>query len=74
MSNFADREQSQSSFSKNQESFEIISNLMFSAAQRSKIADIVAIVVRQLQTQQSISSSTTETQSINQSATEYIKK
>ncbi len=74
MSNFADREQSQSSFSKNQESFEIISNLMFSAAQRSEIADIVAIVVRQLQTQQSISSSTTETQSINQSATEYIKK
>jgi hypothetical protein len=67
-------EQHQSSFFTNQRSFETTFDSMFFAAQRTKIADIVAVVVRFIQMQQSISFSTTESQSINSSSAEYFKK
>ncbi len=70
MSDFAAREQS--SFSKNQESIEKILDFMFSAAQRLKIANIVAVAIRSIQMQQLTSFFTIKTQSINQ--TEFIKK
>jgi hypothetical protein len=72
---FESSEQSQSSFSKNQESIETILNSMFSTAQRSEIADIVIAVIRSIQMQQFTSSLTNEAQEIIQTlTTEYFKK
>ncbi len=84
MSEFSDREaddfiesseQSQSSFSKNQESTETILDSMFSTAQRSEIADIMIAAVRSIQMQQFTSSFTNEAQeNIQTFVIEHFKK
>jgi hypothetical protein len=56
--------------------FDVTPRSTFSGAQRSKIADIVAAVVRAIQMQQSTSSFISETHFMTQESTftEFIKK
>ncbi len=71
---FVGSTEQQPSFSKNQGSTETTPDPMFSAAQRSEIANIVAAAVRSIQMQQPTPPLTTGAPPISQAAAGYIKK
>jgi hypothetical protein len=71
---FAESTEQQPSSSKNQDSTETTPDSMFSAAQRSEIANIVAAAVRSIQMQQPTPPPTTGAPPILQAAAEYTKE